>query len=78
MHKDGYIFYIACIFVQAKALLEAAFGIKCSLGDGMVTVDVEAFTYMRKRHNNPFSTWMFVDADDLEPKLDFCSVQPPA
>ena len=53
-----------------KSLIESAFGIKCIVGDGVISLDVEAFTYMRKRRSAPFSTYMFDDTaeDDLEPK----------
>lgn len=39
-----------------NALIEAAFGVKCIVGDGVISLDVDAFTYMCKRRERPYGT----------------------
>ena len=38
-----------------RSLIESAFGIKCIVDDGSISLDVEVFTYVCKRRQAPFS-----------------------
>ena len=52
-------------------MLEAAFGIKCNLEDGVGVLDITKFTNMRMRRASMFSTYLFIHdvADELEPAV---------